>query len=142
MFSPCVLLFSFFQQVYLFMATYGFGGLAAALAVGIKWCAPREPPLGDAVAGLRGEHLPTLYVLCSVIAWALGLTPAGRDMPFVIVGTYGGWWYLRFVHRWFLALAAPDCLGNEQSATGVFPNKGASFFVIRFKFTCRGGCDC
>ena len=100
-------------EVYLFASTNGAGGLVAALAVGLKLVAPREPvvlrlpggggggiaPLAS-VPGLTHAHLPMLLVACSLVAWALGAPGGlGADAPFVVVGTFAGWWYLRFVHR-------------------------------------------
>mmetsp|Transcript_65131 Transcript_65131/g.130990 ORF Transcript_65131/g.130990 Transcript_65131/m.130990 type:complete len:325 (+) Transcript_65131:56-1030(+) len=88
----------FRQEVFLFMSTYGFGGLAAALAVALKLLKPKESPL-PALPAVQHQHLPMLLCLCSLISWAAGLEFLAKDTPFVVVGTYCSWWYLRFVQR-------------------------------------------
>jgi hypothetical protein len=85
-------------ETYLFRSTYGFGGIAAALAVALKLFYPHEALFSFAPT-LQCQHLPTLLVLISLIAFVLGIEAVGIDAPFVIVGTYVGWWYLRFVHQ-------------------------------------------
>lgn len=95
-------LFSFYVllrfEVFLFMATFGFGGMAAALAVALKLLRPKEPPI-PSVPAIQHQHLPLLLCLFSLISWALGVTAASQDMPFVVTGTFCSWWYLRFVQR-------------------------------------------
>jgi hypothetical protein len=85
-------------EVYLYMSSYGFGGIAAALAVALKLLRPVDSPLA-AVPALQHQHLPMLFCLCSLISWSLGVASMSKDMPFVLVGTFCSWWYLRFVQR-------------------------------------------
>lgn len=85
------------EQV-LFMDTYGFGGLVAALAVGLKQHMPEEAPI-PTVPSLRCKHLPLLLGVLSVAMWTVGVSSWSKDAPFVVTGIYASWWYLRFVHR-------------------------------------------
>jgi hypothetical protein len=111
--------------VYLFTASYGFGGLLGCLAVALKWLAPREPVLPPAqlpgLQSFQNAHLPLLLVLSSGVAWALGASWLATDCGFVVVGTYVAWWYLRFVHK------APDPAGS-----GFGDNSDAFAFVTLF----------
>lgn len=83
---------------YLFEPVYGFGGVAASLAVALKLVAPREP-FHPALPSLQCQHLPTLMCLLVLIGSALGVEACSADLPFVLFGTYFGWVYLRFVHH-------------------------------------------
>ena len=77
------------RQVYLFTASYGFGGLLGCLAVALKWLAPREPVLPPAqlpgLQSFQNAHLPLLLVLSSGLRgrWVLAGWPP----------TAGLWWW-------------------------------------------------
>jgi len=96
------------------------------LCVALKWLAPHEPVVpSNPGLGLQNSHLPLLFVLSSCLAWALGLSSFATDTCFVIMGTYVGWWYLRFVHR-----SPATAAGGHSSSNTPFGDNSEEFALV------------
>ncbi|CAM9585137.1 unnamed protein product [Chrysoparadoxa australica] len=73
------------------IAIYGSLGLVMAMAVACVQSHQHSTPL---------RHLPVLAATISGALHVAGLSAISHDFPFVCVGPYAGWVYLRFFHRY------------------------------------------
>jgi len=105
------------------------------LCVALKWLAPHEPVLPSHPGlGLQNSHLPLLFVLSSSLAWALGLDGFATDTCFVVMGTYVGWWYLRFVHRSPTASSAVAAGSSSSSGSNTGFGDNSDEFALMTLF--------
>ncbi|CAM9968584.1 unnamed protein product, partial [Phaeothamnion confervicola] len=75
---------------------HGFLGVLCALAVAVARRLPDALLVPGTGLGTRG--MPLALLALSALCKAAGLRAFATDFPFVCVGSYVGWAYLRFVH--------------------------------------------
>ncbi|KAL4188925.1 hypothetical protein AMTRI_Chr08g204490 [Amborella trichopoda] len=86
------------RETYLYMPLSGFHGVLSGFLVGVKQNMPDEEVVGFGRFSLRAEWLPSILVLMTIVL-SFFTVEAMRFVPFVIFGTYGGWFYLRYFQR-------------------------------------------
>eukprot|EP00898_Chlorokybus_atmophyticus_P003385 jgi/Chlat1/4047/Chrsp26S04099 len=72
----------------------GFAGVVAGFLVAIKQLMPEQELRAVAGLKLRAKHLPSIFVLLSVILCVV--TEEEMALPFILFGTYSSWLYLRY----------------------------------------------
>ncbi|GAQ91651.1 hypothetical protein KFL_008260030 [Klebsormidium nitens] len=89
------LYFCTMNEDFLYPKISGFHGVVAGFLVAIKQLMPDQEITAFFVFKFRAKHVPSLFVLVSVVLSLLA-GDAVQLLPFILFGTYGSWLYLRF----------------------------------------------
>jgi hypothetical protein len=91
---------------------YGMLGMVSALAVASARFQDRNSRVVPAVAQPQVRQVPLLLTVVTGCLYIFGTISVSRDFPFVLVGSFAGWSWLRFAHlshgSTFRGCAGPD----------------------------------